>query len=169
MKKYLFALIAFSLIASASGQDKAKIEKEKKAIKAVIEEERAAFFDRDFSRVEAIWIQESTSRKFYMSQNGITKFIGWSEVGKGDKEFIEDDDRWADYENPNAEYSNFDITVYGKTALVFHDTQWSGKYLGEELNGVQTRILHLVKFEGEWKIDLMAMYRIPKEKEKPEE
>ncbi len=103
------------------------VENEKEAIIAVIEEERAAFFDRDFSRVEATWIQEPTSRKYYMSAEGINKIIGWSNIGKAEKENIEGD-MLDNSENINAEYSNYDIIVHGNTALVFHDTHWSGKY-----------------------------------------
>ena len=33
----------------------------------------------------------------------------------------------------------------------------------------QTKILHLVKVEGEWKLDLMAIYQIPEEEDPDEE
>jgi hypothetical protein len=163
MKKYLIALITCSLLAGVSCQEKMDIEKEKEAIKAVMEEERSAFFDRDFSRYEATWIQEPTSRKYFMGESGITKLLGWSEVGESDKAQIENEELWENSKNLHAEYTNFEISVYENTALVFHDTQWSGIYRGEELDAVQVRIVHLVKLEGKWKIDLMAMYRIPDE------
>lgn len=167
MRKYLWTLFAAILLTGTSCQEKIDIEIEKEAIKAVIQEERASFLDRDLSRVEATWVQESTSRKYYMNAGGITKIIGWTEVRKSDKKAIERDisDK---YENLDAKYSNFEIIVYGNTALVFHDTQWSGKYQGEEINTVQARILHLEKVEGEWKLDLMAMYRIPDKEVKSE-
>ena len=41
--------------------------------------------------------------------------------------------------------------------------------MGEEINMVQARILHLVKVEGKWKIDLMAMYNIPDKEEADDE
>jgi ketosteroid isomerase-like protein len=169
MKKYLFTLIAFSLMAVASCQEKTDIEKEKETIKAVIEEERAAFFDKDFSRVEATWMHVSSSRKYYFTDEGITKLIGWSEIGEGDKSFIENDVLQADYENINNEYTNFEITVYGNTALVYHNAKWSGKYNGEEFSMAQARILHLVKVNRKWKIDLMAMGNIPGGDEELEE
>ncbi len=162
MKKIIFPILALSLIIGSSCKEKIDIEKEQAAILAVIEEERSAFFDSDLPRTEATWIQEPTSRKYYMSSARIYKMIGWSEISKVSKEEIEGDMR-DDYENINAEYSNFDIVVHDNTALVFHDTQWSGKYLGEEINLEQERILHLVKVEGKWKLDLMAIYNIPKE------
>ena len=76
---------------------------------------------------------------------------------------------WDNLENVDTEYSDFDINVYGNTAVVFHDSQWSGKFQGEEQDVIQTRILHLVKVEGEWKLDLMVAYRIPEEEDPNEE
>jgi hypothetical protein len=163
MKRIILSILAVCLIAgSYTCQETIDIEKEKEAIIAIIEEERAAYMDRNFSRYEATWKQESTSRKYYMSAKGITKLNGWSEIAKFDKPVVENATK-ADRENTNLEYLNFDIIVSSNTALVFHDSHWTGKYQGKELDAVQARILHLVKVGGEWKLDLMAMYRIPKE------
>ena len=164
MKKIIFSILALLLIAGGgSCQEKIDIETEKEAIKAVIEEELAAYVDRDFSRVEATWVHESTSRDYFMTSTGIFKRIGWSVIAKADKEHIEDEDYWDDRENYNGEHSNFDIVVHGNTALAFHNTKFSGKYLGEEFINEQERIVHMVKVEGEWKFDLLAMYQIPTE------
>ena len=84
------------------------------------------------------------------------------------KDFLERDRRDnLDFVKVND--SNFDINVYGNTALVFHDTQWSAKYHGTPVYMDQTKILHLVKVEGKWKIDLMAMYNIPDKEEADDE
>jgi hypothetical protein len=84
------------------------------------------------------------------------------------KDFLERD--WRD----NLDFikvndSNFDINVYGNTALVFHDTQWSAKYHGTPVYVDQTKILHLVKVEGKWKLDLMAIYQIPEDEDPDDE
>ena len=160
MKKIIFSVLALSLIVGSSCQEKIDIEKEKEAIKAVIEEELAAYVDRDFSRVEATWVHESTSRDYFMTSTGIFKRIGWSVIAKADKEHIEDEDYWDDRENYNGEHSNFDIVVYGNTALAFHQTKF---FVGEEFTNGQERIVHLVKVEGEWKIDFLGMYIFPPE------
>lgn len=164
--KHLISLVTVILLALSSCEAKIDIVKEKEAIKAVIEEERAAFFDRDFSRVEATWKQESTSRKIYMfEQNGAWIFgelKGWTEIAKSDKENIDEGDFWNDIEDWDNEYFNIDINVYGNTALVFHDAKFSGKQQGEEIDDRDKRILHLVKIGGKWKLDLMALYGIPK-------
>ena len=164
MKKIIFSILALLLIAgSGSCQEKIDTEKEKESIKALIEEELAAYVDRDFSRVEATWVHESTSRDYNMTSTGVVKRIGWSVIAKSDKEHIEDEDLWDDTENYNGEHSNFDIVVYGNTALAFHQTKFFGKYLGEEFTRGQERIVHLVKVEGEWKIDFLGMYTLPPE------
>ncbi len=161
MRKLIYSILALLLIAgSSSCQRKIDIEKEKEAIKAVIEEELAAYVDRDFSRVEATWVHESTSRDYYMSSTGVVKRIGWSVIAKSDKEHIENKDLWDDMENYNGEHSNFDIVVYGNTALAFHQTKF---FVGEEFTNGQERIVHLVKVEGEWKIDFLGMYIFPPE------
>ena len=163
MKNLLCLLFTLGLIAGNSCNSTLDPEKETKAVKAVIEEERAAFFDRDFSRIEAIWIQESTSRKYYMNQIGMTNLTGWAELGEDDKGAIENDDLWENYKNPGVEYSNMNILIYENTALVFHDAQWSGNYMGEDMKMRQARTLHLVKVNGKWKFDLMSMYNLPEE------
>ena len=162
MKRYLFLVIAIILWAGTSCQ--VSIEKEKEAIKAVIEEEQAAYFDRDIDRLEATWIQKSTSRKMFMSSSGVTEINGWIEINKSDREQMTLERQEAT-KNLTNQYLNYNINVYDNTALVFHDAKWSGKYLGEEINFEQKRILHLVKIEDVWKLDLMAVYGIPQEKE----
>jgi len=158
MKKYLFALIAFSFLAGVCCQEKSGIEKEKKAIKAVIEEEKAAYYEQDLSRLDDSWIQESSSRKLFMTPNGITELDGWTKIHQNN---LEESERERNESVESARYSNFTINVYGNTALVFHDSNHKIKIQEEESILKMRRILHMVKIDGEWKIDLMAMYFIP--------
>ena len=90
MKKLLFTFIAFSLMTGASCQKKADIEKEKEAIKAVIEEETDAFVDQDIERVEATWKQDSKSRKIFFNFRNEGKY---TEV-KG-KEELREVEEWS--------------------------------------------------------------------------
>ena len=157
--KHLISLVTVILLALSSCEAKIDIAKEKEAIKSVVEEERAAFFDKEFARVEATWKLDSTSRKVAMSSGGIIEIKGWTEIAKNDKENMEADNDWTN------EYLNYEINVYGNTALVFHDAKWSGTQQGEEIDFVDKRMLHLVKDGGKWKIDLMALYFIPETEE----
>ena len=164
MKKYVLTLFALILLAGTSCQEKIDIEKEKEAIKAVIEEEKNAYFDRDITRIGATWVQDPTSRKMFLTQEGLIYLNGWSEVNQHDKESVESDE-WEGSEDIMAHFSDYEINIYNNTALVFCNTKWTGKYKEEEISGEQKRILHFVKVDGVWKYDLMAMYSIPAEEE----
>lgn len=158
MKKFLFAFFAFSLLASVCCQDESSFEKEKKAIMAVIEEEKEAYFNKDLARLDNAWSQESTDRKVFMAPNGITELDGWIKIHQNNVEASERE--WDESLEP-ARYSNYAITIYGNTALVLHDSEHKINSPDEEDPLEMRRILHMVKLEGEWKIDFMAMYFLP--------
>ena len=158
MKKLLIALVAFSLLAGVCCQDESGIEKDKKAIKAVIEAERAAYYEQDLSRLDDSWIQEPSSRKLFLSPHGITELEGWSKIHQNNVEATEI--IWNAPMEP-ARYSNYTINVYGNTALVLLDSNHNIKTQEEESTLKMRRILHMLKIEGQWKIDFMAMYFLP--------
>jgi hypothetical protein len=162
MKKLIIAVALVLLTGVAFGQKKIDIEKEKEAIKAVIEEERNGWFDGDNDRVEAAWHQESTSRKIIMSEEGILEVIGWKEINTRHRKGMTPE-TLEGRKDLDAQYLNYNIIVYGNTALAYHDCIFSGKWQGQSVNREQKRILHLIKIEGEWKLDLMASYMIPQE------
>ena len=167
MKKNLLTLFALILLAGTSCQERIDIEKEKEAIIAVNEEERTAFFDHEITRLEAIWVQEPTSQRIFTSENTLTILNGWTEIFTNYRESM-DADWWNDYEDLLANFSNYEINVYDNTAMVYHDIKWTGKYLGEETEMNQKRVLHYVKIDGTWKIDFTAQLTIPVEKEEIE-
>ena len=158
MKKILLALFVCSLLAVVCCQDESGIEKEKKAIIAVIEAEKSAYYNQDLSGLDESWIQESSSRKLFLTSHGITELTGWKEIHQNNIEAIERD--WNEHLE-TVQYSNYSIEVYGTTALVYHDSEHkiTDHEEGSILN--MKRILHLVKIDDEWKIDLMAMYFMP--------
>lgn len=160
-----FLLAAFLISACQPKEAVIDIEKEKAAIIAVIEEERDAFLDGDAATCMATWIQDSNSRKMFMSQDGLTDLNGYEEVYKQLEENIESLAS-EETEDIMAHFLNYEFKFYNNTALVFCNTKWTGKYKGEEIDGEQKRILHFVKVDGVWKFDLAAMYKIPKEEEK---
>lgn len=158
MKKILLALFACSLLAVVCCQDESGIEKEKKAIIAVVEAEKSAYYNQDLSVLDKSWIQESSSRKLFLTSHGITELSGWKEIHQNNIEAIERD--WNEHVE-TVQYSNYSINVYGSTALVYHDSEHRITDHEEESILNMKRILHLVKIEDEWKIDFMAMYFMP--------
>ena len=158
MKKILLALFTCSLLAVVCCQDENGIEKEKKSIITVIEAEKTAYYKQDLAGLNESWIQEPSSRKIFLTTHGITELIGWNEIHQNNIEAIERD--WNEHVE-TARYSNYSINVYGNTAVVFHDSEHQITNQEEESILNMKRILHLVKIDDEWKIDLIAMYFMP--------
>jgi hypothetical protein len=137
-------------------------EKEKEAIKSVIEEERDAFFARDVARQDQTWVQDTTSRKIFLLPDGIRDYHGWDAISAEQIENAESE-MWDQMENVKAEFSGYEFNIYGNTALVICNTTWTGKLRGNDIDNTQKRILHFIKENGKWKFDLMAVYRMPDE------
>jgi ketosteroid isomerase-like protein len=158
MKKFLLALFAFSLLAVVCCQDESGIEKDKKAIVAVIEAEKTAYYTQDLAGLDASWVQDASSQKLFLTSHGITELKGWDEIHQNHIEAIESD--WNEHVE-TVQYSDFSINVYGSTALVMHNSEHQITDHGAESILNMRRILHLVKIEDDWKIDMMAMYFMP--------
>ena len=158
MKKSLLVLISCCLLAVVCCQDERGIEKEKKAIIAVIEAEKAAYYTQDLAGLDNSWVQESSSRKLFLTTHGITELTGWDEIHQNNIEAIGRD--WNEHIE-TVQYSDYSINIYGNTALVLHDSEHEITDHGNESVLHMRRIIHLVKVDEEWKIDLMAMYFMP--------
>lgn len=158
MKKYLLALFACSLLAVVCCQDESGIEKEKKAIIAVIEAERIAYYNKDLTSLDDSWVQEPSSRKLFLTTHGITEITGWDDIHQNHIEAVERN--WDEHEE-TAQYSEYSINIYGYTAMVIHDSEHMITDHGEESILNMRRMVHLVKVDDKWKIDLMALYFMP--------
>ena len=166
MKKYLWTLIIL-VLAGASCQKEIDIEKEKEAVIAVNEEEKDAYFDRDITRLEAIWIQKPTSQRIFRGDNRLKVLNGWTEIHDNYSEDIKSN--WLEKsESVSASFDNYKVNIYNNTALVYHDISWTGKYLGKDMDLKQKRIVHFEKVDGIWKLDLTVQLTVPSEKEKTE-
>jgi hypothetical protein len=170
MKKSIYILnsILIILFLFSACKPKVDIQKEQGAIIAVIEEERNAYFDRDISRLEAIWVQDSTSKRIFRSETALIILKGWTGINANYQEDFEAD-VWKDYEDLMADFSNWEINIYNNSALVYHDIHWTGKYFGEEVEAEQKRVVHLVKSDGTWKINFIAQITIPSQNQDMEE
>jgi len=158
MKKFFLALFAFSLLAVVCCQDESGIEKEKKAIIALIEAEKNAYYTQNLSVLDESWIQESSSRKLFLTSHGLTELSGWDEIHQNNIEATERD--WNEHIE-TVQYLDYSINIYGNTALVLHNSEHKITDHGAESILSMRRILHLVKIDDEWKIDMMAMYFMP--------
>ncbi|KPK85086.1 MAG: hypothetical protein AMS27_08325 [Bacteroides sp. SM23_62_1] len=161
MKKIFYIISSiFVLTLFSTCQPQPDIEKEKENIIAVIEEERNAYFDRDISRLEAIWVQDSTSKRIFRSDQALIFLDGWSEIYANYSEDI-NSDIWKDYEDLKADLTGYEVYVFNNSAMAYHVIAWTGKYLGEDVGAEQIRAIHLVKIDEVWKMNFIAQLTVP--------
>lgn len=158
MKKLVYIALTIVLLAGISCQTKTDIEKEKVAIKAVIEEEKNAFFAQDYDRMAETWAQEPSSYKVYMDDKGYTKYEGWDAISKHDQGNVRDTS--FDRKSINLSFTNYQFDIMNNSAWCLFDAQWAGISKGDTINSYQTRIVVLKKVNREWKFTLMAMQSI---------
>jgi hypothetical protein len=170
MKRTFFILSSLLLFVCLfySCQPQVDIEAAKKAIIAVNEEERDAYFDKDISKLGDIWLQDSGSKRYFTSEKSLTVLNGWTEIEANYQENFEAG--WLDdYEDVKADFLNYEITISGNSAMVYHDIHWTGMHLNEPFEVNQKRILNMVNQDGTWKICLTAQMTVPVEKPDIEE
>ena len=160
MKKLiLIATIIF--LAGTSCQEKIDIEKEKEAIKAVIEQESKAYFNQDYVAMGETIVKEPSSVKMYMTQKGQFRYEGWDKINAQNQ--IETSDTTWNRKLFKGRFLNYKIDVMDNSAWVLCDKHWEGINKGESMTMDQSRIYVLKKVDNKWKIALIAMYTIPKE------
>ena len=147
-------------VISCSGPVDLKVEED--TIRAVIEEEKDGYLTRDVERIRKTWIQDSNSRKIFLSERGVTYLNGW-EMVDNDHIRASESEMWDNVEDLGVEFSDYEYNITGNTAVVFFNSAWSGICYERELDYVQKRILHLVKVNGNWKLDLMTIFTVPDE------
>ena len=156
MRKLIYSILALLLIAgSSSCQRKIDIEKEKEAIKAVIEEETNSFIENDYDRFAATYVQDKTFIRLNASKDeynyivgwGYNYIVGWEEIGLV---FREDSEGNPDTLLYRFENSNYKIKVYPESAWAVYDENWYDR------DGVLVEfnidVRFLEKINGEWKI-----------------
>jgi hypothetical protein len=158
----VYVVIGLALFFS-SCHHKVDIEKEKEAIKAVIEAEKQGYFDKNLEKMAATWVQKSSSVKMFMSQVGEVDLFGWAKISERSKEEIAAID--SSYRNIHLEFSDFQFNIYESSAWAIFKARWNWFYKEEQKKLEQTRIMAFEKVEGKWKITLMAIYAVPIEKE----
>lgn len=155
MKKLVYFSLTLILLAAIACQEKTDLEKEKEAIMAVIEQEKDAFFSKDYSRMAQTWAQEPVSFKVYMDDKGYTMYEGWDAISKHDQGNVQDTS--IDRNSIKLSFANYQFNIMNSSAWALFDAHWAGISKGDTIDSYQTRIVVLKKVEGEWKFTLMAM------------
>ncbi len=152
MKKYLIPLIILVVLAGISCEETIDIEKEKEAIKAVIEEESNAYYARDFDRWAATCLQDETLVRIGATKSMYGYFTGWEESSQAMKEAFESNPEPV--KNPEVK-TNYKIKVYEDCAWAVFDNE-SFNDEGESVNK-SIHVEFLEKIEGDWKIVYLSI------------
>lgn len=154
---YLLSLGLVLLVLSDSCQPKVDIEKEKDAIKAVIQNEVDAFRSKDMDRLSSFYVQDDLNTRLQETcSQDHPIYSGWSSV----KSFLEDLMKQDNPENKNIQNvkDGFIIKVKGNCAWVINkDTwTWENNNISKISIGIQTTFME--KIDGNWKISMMSCY-----------
>ena len=152
MKKNLLALFTLILLVGTSCQEKIDIEKEKEAIKAVIEEQTNAFTDRDLDRIAATHVNDETFIRLAANKDGYYYVIGWEDRRLQYEEIFKNNPDTLLYKFVN---TNYKIKVYSESAWAVYDETWYDSE-GESLS-MNLDVRFLEKINGEWKIAYLGV------------
>jgi len=152
MKNYLLLFSAIILFAGISAWMGIDVEKEKKAIQTVIEEETNAFLAKDFDRLAATYVQDSTNNRLSASKSAFSFNAGWNDVSTMFKNYmangiIEVDNRYVK--------TNYRIKVYKESAWAINDELFTNTKTGESSKLIGVRFLE--KVNGKWKIVFLSV------------
>jgi hypothetical protein len=157
MKIFVGTILAILIFAGTSCQIAVNVEKEKKAIMAVLQEEGAAVIAQDKDRLFALHVQDDLETRLELGEYGFNTYKGWDEVSGLLGDWIDSDGDLAG-ENPVNTKENMVIKVTGNTAWLTYDNkwEWTNDDIKEGYNNIQ--IIFLEKIKGEWKISFSAIY-----------
>lgn len=157
----VLAIFVAGIAQTPAGPKTGDLEKDKEAIKAVLEKEKKGYFAKDFETIASTWVQEPSSVKLFMSAQGEAAFFGWAKISEGTRKELADDH--SDYKDMRVEFSDFQFNIYESNAWVIFRSKWDWTSKNEHQKVEQTRIMAFERVRGEWKIKLMAIYNVPTE------
>lgn len=128
-----------------SCKEKIDVEKEKKAILAVIEEETASYYANDFQRWSATYLNDSTCTLMFEYKSGYNIYSGWKTISSESKQMIV-----GKKEFQKEVKTPIQIKIYGESAWVIFDNE-SFNAKGESL-GITRTTCFLEKHDNAWKI-----------------
>lgn len=150
MSKTVYSMLALLLITGCTPTgDVIDLEKEKEAIKAVLEAETNAFFARDLDQQLECFVQDESTTAIAAGDDGL--YSGWEAISKGYKGIYE---RVPDPIVSKVEYKNYKIKVYGNSAWAVYDEYYI--FENDSAANGQRAIRFLEKVDDEWKIVLLT-------------
>jgi hypothetical protein len=145
MKKAIFTAAIIMLAATVYCQQLTEVQKEKEAIRALIEEETNAYHDKDFDRFAATFVQDESTLKLIVNRNGTEIVEGWENLGSIMKEHFKN---FPDSTKNNDIKTNYKIRVINDCAWVTFDEE----RINDESDSIELGMNILEKVDGKWKI-----------------
>lgn len=152
MKKFLYLSIAMILSAGVYGQNKVDVAKEKEAIKAVIQAETQAYYDKDFDLFASVYKHDKSIVDLRASSTYYSFVTGWKDNSDNIKEYMKNNPQPV--KNPEVK-KNFRIHVY------LNNTAWAvfDNFIYDEKGEVENKSIgvnFLEKINGKWKIVFLS-------------
>ena len=157
MKIVSFALFTGLVLLFSSCQPKVDIEKEKEAVKAVIQQEVDAYVAKDMAKLASFYIQDELNVRLQETcsvEHPI--YFGWNNV----KAFLENLMKGSGSESTNFKNSkeDFIIKIKGNCAWVVNKDIWTWEADGKPVQGYGIQTTFMEKIDGNWKISLMSCF-----------
>jgi hypothetical protein len=128
-----------------SCQEKIDMDKEKKAIIDLIEEETASYYANDFERWSATYVPDSATTIMGASKNGFNFYPGWKSISSNTKQSV-----IAPKELLKEIKTPIKIKIYGESAwVIFNNESFNNN---DEPIGKSLVTNFLIKENGKWKI-----------------
>lgn len=125
---------------------------EEDAIRAVIEGETRAFFDRDYARWAQHWVDHEAAFQAWSNRDGtFSASDGWEDVSERIRSYIESN---PEPSHPLVIRKNFKYRLYGDAAYVIFD-QYNSNRDGTRMT-LSKEVRVMEKQDGQWKIAAVA-------------
>jgi hypothetical protein len=157
MKKTLCVILSL-FIASfllQSCKPKVDVEKEKAAIKAVIDGETQAYADKNSTAIKELYIQDDNQVRAGVSGSNLVVMQGWSKFTPFDSL------KFYDYKDVKFKHDFIAIKVVDNFAWAIFTHTWSEVAAGVPNQGKDLQTMVLEKVEGKWKISCFVTANIP--------
>lgn len=157
MRRFFFPLFIIVVALVTSCQPKVNVEKETKAILAVLQEEAEGLKTMDKERVYATHMQGSQETRMELGVYGFNIYEGWDEIESLLGDYLEG----GPHMNHINAKENVILKITGNSAWLTCDNVWRGTTEDgkDEFSNIQ--IVFMEKVKGEWKISFSAYYNKP--------
>lgn len=132
---------------SVRGTPAVDLAADQRAIKAVLEKQTRAFFERSFEGEEEVWAHEPYVVR--MLDTG-EHDVGWDRIGEGYRTFMQENPTAA--EDLQFTHDNVHLQIHGDGAWVVFDQHLQATLDGGPISYDSGEVRFLARIDGEWKI-----------------